>query len=73
MVGVGVQGLAVMWRRLALKPLARGVHFLCLLCCSRSRTTGIFLPFHFARVLQAPTLAFVTTLLRLGDDLCPLL
>jgi hypothetical protein len=73
MAGVRVQGLATLWRWLTLEPPAKGVWFLCLLCYSRSRTAGIFLPFHVARVLWAPTSAFVTALLRLGGDLYPLL
>jgi hypothetical protein len=71
MAGTRVRGLADLRRRLALEHPARGVRLLCLLCCSRSRAAGIFLPLHAGGVLWAPASAFVATLLRLGGDLCP--
>jgi hypothetical protein len=73
MVGIRIRGLATLRHRLALKPPARRVCFLCLLCCSRSHTAGILLPPHAAGVLWAPASAPVAALLCFGGDLHPLL
>jgi energy-converting hydrogenase Eha subunit B len=73
MAGVEVRGLAALQRCFALHPLARGVHFLCLLCYSQPHAAGILLPSHTIVVLRAPASALVTALLHFVGDLCPLL